>query len=57
MDLKIDLKLLIPILSAAIIFGGFYYTTEHRLSQLELEISSLKEDLAKIRKVANKKNK
>ena len=55
MDLKIDLKFLIPILSAAILFGGFYYTTQLRLDKIEDEIVSLKKEIASNKKAMRKK--
>jgi len=53
--MKVDVKSLIPVFSIVAVLGGFYYTTEHRLTQLEEEIETLKEDIAKLRKSINRK--
>lgn len=55
MNTTVDLKFLIPILSAAIIFGGFYYTTQLRLDKIEEELIFLKEELESNRKALRKK--
>ena len=39
MDFKIDIKLLITLLTFATTMGGFYYTTQLRLDSLESEIA------------------
>ncbi len=38
MNLKIDIKLLITLLIAAMTIGGFYYTTQLRLDTLEISV-------------------
>ena len=47
---KIQLGTLFTLISAAIICGGFYYTTELRLESLEAEVSELSDQIKKIRK-------
>ena len=39
--MKIDIKTLILLGSIAIAFGGFYYGTEYRLSNLEADVKAL----------------
>ncbi len=39
--MKIDIKTLILLGSIAIAFGGFYYGTEYRLSNLEADVRAL----------------
>ena len=55
--MKLDIKTMISILAAAAILGGFYYTTQLRLDNVEVEIEELKADIIKVRKLANRKNK
>ena len=55
--MKIDIKTMMSILAATAALGGFYYTTQHRLDLLESDIAGLKEEVAKVRKIANRKNK
>ena len=54
MDIKLDIKTLIAILTIAGTLGGFYYTTQTRLDSLEQEVTSLKKQ---IKRVARKNNK
>ena len=56
-EIKFDIKTVITFITAAIVFGGFYYTTQHRLDHLEGKIAELESDIIKVRKVANRKNK
>ena len=42
--MKIDIKTLILLGSIAIAFGGFYYGTEYRLSNLETDVQALREN-------------
>ena len=44
MKLNLDIKTLITICGIAIVFGGFYYGTQMRLSTLESNISNVKTD-------------
>lgn len=39
--MKLDIKTLILLGSIAIAFGGFYYGTEYRLSNLEADVRAL----------------
>ena len=55
--MKIELKTLISIITAAVVLGGFYYTTQLRLDYMELQIEELEAEISRIRKIANKKNK
>ena len=54
MDIKLDIKTLIAILTIAGTLGGFYYTTQTRLDSLEHEVTSLKKQ---IKRVARKNSK
>ncbi len=42
--MKIDIKTLILLGSIAVAFGGFYYGTEYRLSNVEADIQALQEN-------------
>ena len=41
MDIKIDIKTLITLLTIAATLGGFYYSTQSRIDDLEKEIGDL----------------
>jgi hypothetical protein len=56
-EMKFDIKTVITIITAAAVFGGFYYTTQHRLDLLEGKMEQLETDIIKARKAANRKNK
>ena len=56
-DIKLDLKVVLTILSAACVLGGFYYTTQHRLDNLEQKIEDIESDISKVKKSVNRKNK
>jgi len=49
--MKLDIKTLITLLTIAATLGGFYYTTQSRLDILEQEISLIKKQVKKIRKI------
>ena len=49
-EVKFDIKTVITFITAAIVFGGFYYTTQHRLDHLEGKISDLEIEMSKIKK-------
>jgi len=51
--MKIQISTLISIITAAIFFGGFYYTTNHRLDQVEIKISELEKKIKKKRRNKN----
>ena len=48
MDIKLDIKTLIAILTIAATLGGFYYTTQTRLDSLEQEVTSLKKQIKRM---------
>ena len=52
-----DIKTLMSIIAATAVLGGFYYTTQHRLDHLELKIEELETEIAKVKKIANRKSK
>lgn len=54
-EIKFDIKTVITIITAAIVFGGFYYTTQHRLDHLEAKISDLEIEISKVKKRKIKK--
>ena len=56
-EINFDIKTVITFITAAIVFGGFYFTTQHRLDDLDGKIAKLEADIIKVRKVANRKNK
>ena len=47
-EVKFDIK-------TVIVFGGFYYTTQHRLDHLEAKISDLEIEISKVKKRKIKK--
>ena len=54
-EVKFDIKTVITFITAAIVFGGFYYTTQHRLDHLEAKISDLEIEISKVKKRKIKK--
>jgi len=52
--MNIDIKTLLPVLTGAAVLGGFYYTTQHRLDILEVQIKEIEIELSKVKKIANK---
>ena len=52
---KLDIKTAIAILTIATTLGGFYYTTQLRLDDLEEKVTELEEADAKLRKRINRK--
>tara|TARA_R100000152_G_C6661233_1_gene100053 strand:- start:214 stop:372 length:159 start_codon:yes stop_codon:yes gene_type:complete len=50
--MKIDIKTLITLLTIAATLGGFYYTTQSRLDNLEQEVTTLKKQ---VKRLARKK--
>ena len=63
MKLKLDIKLMIGILTIAAALGGFYYTTQMRLDRLETaieqkqpdgELQALKKQVQQLRKRVKK---
>tara|TARA_R100001594_G_scaffold145821_1_gene196405 strand:+ start:50 stop:217 length:168 start_codon:yes stop_codon:yes gene_type:complete len=55
MDLKIDIKTLITLLTVAATLGGFYYSTQSRIDDLEKEVTVLKKQVKKINRNKGKK--
>tara|TARA_R110002110_G_scaffold321085_1_gene533661 strand:- start:113 stop:271 length:159 start_codon:yes stop_codon:yes gene_type:complete len=51
--MKLDIKTLITLLTIAATLGGFYYTTQSRLDNLEEEIFQVKKQ---IKRIARKNN-
>jgi len=54
--MKIEIPILITILGAAITFGGFYYSTSHRLGALETQIESIDKRINKLKRLKNNRN-
>ena len=52
-----QIKGLIPIVAVIMAIAGFYYTTQHRLEHIEKDITALKEENKRIRKLINRKEK
>ena len=46
--MKLDVKTLITLLTIAATLGGFYYTTQNRLDNLEQEVSQVKKQIKRI---------
>jgi hypothetical protein len=51
---NIDIKTLITLLAFAATMGGFYYTTQDRLDNLETEVTKLQKQ---VKRIARKNNK
>jgi cell division protein FtsL len=45
--MKLQISTLVTIITAAMLFGGFYYTTTHRLDQVEAKITKLEKKIKK----------
>ena len=45
--MKLQIPTLISIITAAILFGGFYHTTTHRLDEVEAKIAKLEKKIKK----------
>ena len=54
-DIKIDIKTLIALLTIAATLGGFYYSTQSRINDLEKEITVLKKQIKRVAKQKGKK--
>ena len=54
MKLNLDLKTLITIVTFAAVIGGFYYTTQDRLTHLEEDVMQLQKQIKRGTKL-NKK--
>ena len=53
--IKLDIKTLIALGGLLLAAGGFYYTTELRLTKLEDEIQSVDQKLTKLSRKVNRK--
>jgi hypothetical protein len=51
MNINLDIKTTISILAVAAILGGFYYTTQHRLDDLEAKIKELEVEVEVAKKL------
>jgi len=47
-DLILQIKGLLPVLAAVAAIVGFYYTTEHRLTRLEDDLSEMRERVTEL---------
>ena len=54
MKLNLDLKTLITIATFAAVLGGFYYTTQDRLTHLEEDVMQLQKQIKRVTRL-NKK--
>lgn len=54
MDMKLDIKTLITLLSIAAVLGGFYYTTQTRLDSLEQDVLQIQKQTKRILRKNNK---
>ena len=52
--MKIDIKTLITLLTITATLGGFYYTTQARLDNLEQEVSQVKKQIKRLTRKNNK---
>ena len=57
MKIDLDLKTLITIVAFAAGIGGFYYTTQMRLDNIEEEMDQLYSEIKKTNKLIRKNNK
>jgi len=48
--MKIDLKILITLITFAATMGGFYYSTQMRLDNLEKSIESVEKQIKQVKK-------
>jgi hypothetical protein len=54
--MKIDVKVIITIATLLVPLVGFYYTTKLRLDSWEAEITTIKSDIAQVKKAKKKRN-
>ena len=52
-NVKLELPTLITLLTTAALLGGFYYTTQHRLDNLEDKITVMERQVKKINRKKN----
>ena len=56
-SIKLDIKLVLGMAAIIAGLGGFYYTTQMRLDNIEQEISELHSEIAKTNKLIRRKSK
>ncbi len=52
--MKLDVKTLITLLTFSATLGGFYYTTQNRLDNLEQEVSQMEKQIKRLTRKINK---
>ena len=52
--MKLDIKTLITIITFAATMGGFYYSTQIRLDQLEDKVTGIEKQIKQIKKAKRK---
>ena len=57
MKAEIDIKSALAVIAAIAVLGGFYYTTQMRLDNIEQEIQELHSEIAKTNKLIRRKTK
>ena len=57
MKAEIDIKTALTVGAIIALLGGFYYTTQMRLDNIEQEIASLHSEIAKTNKLIRRKSK
>jgi uncharacterized protein YneF (UPF0154 family) len=55
MDLKLNIKTLIALLTIAATLGGFYYSTQSRIDDLESEVTVLQKQVKRLIRQKGKK--
>jgi len=55
--MKLEISTLLTLLTTAALLGGFYYTTEHRLDDLESKITTMEKQVKKINRRLSGMNK
>ena len=55
--MKIDVKVIITIVTLLVPLVGFYYTTNMRLDVLEADIAAIKSDVKQVKRKTNKRKK
>ena len=57
MKAEVDIKTVLAVGSIIALLGGFYYTTQMRLDNIEQEIGELHSEIAKTNKLIRRKSK
>jgi hypothetical protein len=55
--MRIDVKVIITIVTLLVPLVGFYYTTNMRLDVLEADIAAIKSDVKQVKRKTNKRKK